>query len=204
MASQYHLESVLLGQGWVRDAFVTVADDGHISRIDIHPQTLAPGCKARGRLRRARDAQRAQPCVSARHGGQYGIPAVGARQLLDLAPGDVRVGESDHARGPAGAGDAAVRGNAQVRLHLGSRVPLSAPANRRRPVSRLQRPVGCRRTGRCNRRHRAHVPAHPLPDQRLRRPAAQARAGTLRDGYPATFCGRSNNGSARSGAAARP
>src|SRR5271167_735143 len=42
MALQYHLESVLLAQGWVRDAFVTVADDGHVSRIDIHPQTSRP------------------------------------------------------------------------------------------------------------------------------------------------------------------
>ncbi len=45
MASQYHLQSVLLGQGWVRDAFVTVADDGHISRIDIHPQTSRPDAR---------------------------------------------------------------------------------------------------------------------------------------------------------------
>jgi len=45
MASQYHLESVLLGQGWVRDAFVTVADDGHISRIDIHPQSSRPDAR---------------------------------------------------------------------------------------------------------------------------------------------------------------
>ncbi len=34
MTRQYHLESVLLPQGWARDALVTVADDGHISRID--------------------------------------------------------------------------------------------------------------------------------------------------------------------------
>ncbi len=45
MARQYHLESVLLAQGWVRDAFVTVADDGHISRIDIHPQTSRPDAR---------------------------------------------------------------------------------------------------------------------------------------------------------------
>ena len=35
MTRQYHLDSVLLQQGWVRDALVTVADDGHISRIDL-------------------------------------------------------------------------------------------------------------------------------------------------------------------------
>src|SRR5450631_3492753 len=35
MTRQYHLESALLQQGWVRDALVTVADDGHISRIDV-------------------------------------------------------------------------------------------------------------------------------------------------------------------------
>jgi len=45
MASQYHLQSVLLGQGWARDALVTVADDGHISRIDIHPQTSRPDAR---------------------------------------------------------------------------------------------------------------------------------------------------------------
>jgi formimidoylglutamate deiminase len=35
MTRHYQLESVLLQQGWVRDALVTVADDGHISRIDM-------------------------------------------------------------------------------------------------------------------------------------------------------------------------
>src|SRR5450755_3660046 len=35
MTRQYHLDSVLLQQGWVHDALVTVADDGHISRIDL-------------------------------------------------------------------------------------------------------------------------------------------------------------------------
>ena len=35
MTRPYHLESALLQQGWVRDALVTVADDGHISRIDV-------------------------------------------------------------------------------------------------------------------------------------------------------------------------
>ena len=34
MTRRYHLESALLQQGWLRDALVTVADDGHISRID--------------------------------------------------------------------------------------------------------------------------------------------------------------------------
>jgi len=45
MARQYRLESVLLAQGWVRDAFVTVADDGHISRIENHPRTSPPDAK---------------------------------------------------------------------------------------------------------------------------------------------------------------
>src|SRR5271167_3887851 len=35
MTRRYHLESALLQQGWVRDALVTVADDGHISHIDV-------------------------------------------------------------------------------------------------------------------------------------------------------------------------
>ncbi len=35
MTRQYHLESVLLQQGWARDALVTVADDGHISGIEV-------------------------------------------------------------------------------------------------------------------------------------------------------------------------
>jgi len=41
MTRQYHLESVLLQQGWARDALVTVADDGHISGIDV-PAGHAP------------------------------------------------------------------------------------------------------------------------------------------------------------------
>ena len=35
MTRQYHLESALLPQGWGRDVLVTVADDGHISGIDV-------------------------------------------------------------------------------------------------------------------------------------------------------------------------
>src|SRR5450631_4688332 len=35
MTRRYHLESALLPQGWVRDALVTVADDGHISNINV-------------------------------------------------------------------------------------------------------------------------------------------------------------------------
>jgi formimidoylglutamate deiminase len=35
MTRRYHLESALLPQGWVRDALVTVADDGHISSINV-------------------------------------------------------------------------------------------------------------------------------------------------------------------------
>jgi len=38
MARQYQLESALLPQGWVRDALVTVADDGHISRVEAAPR----------------------------------------------------------------------------------------------------------------------------------------------------------------------
>ena len=34
MPRQYHLDSVFLRSGWVRDALVTVGDDGYISRID--------------------------------------------------------------------------------------------------------------------------------------------------------------------------
>jgi formimidoylglutamate deiminase len=39
---QYHLECALLHQGWVRDARVTVADDGHISRIDTAARSEPP------------------------------------------------------------------------------------------------------------------------------------------------------------------
>ena len=35
MTRQYHLESALLKQGWVRDARVSVADDGHITAIAL-------------------------------------------------------------------------------------------------------------------------------------------------------------------------
>src|SRR5271169_6117142 len=45
MPRQYHLESVLLAQGWVRDAFVTVADDGHISGIENHLRASPPDAK---------------------------------------------------------------------------------------------------------------------------------------------------------------
>ena len=34
MGRKYHLDSVLLPQGWVRDAWITVTDDGYISAID--------------------------------------------------------------------------------------------------------------------------------------------------------------------------
>lgn len=44
MTRRYHLQSALLPQGWARDALVSVADDGHINRIDADagPWTAHP------------------------------------------------------------------------------------------------------------------------------------------------------------------
>jgi formimidoylglutamate deiminase len=38
MTRSYRLDAALLGQGWVRDAHVTVADDGLISRLEVAPE----------------------------------------------------------------------------------------------------------------------------------------------------------------------
>jgi formimidoylglutamate deiminase len=59
MTRQYHLESALLQQGWVRDARVTVAPDGRISRIEVGsagnatPADMEPGV-AHGGVERVR------------------------------------------------------------------------------------------------------------------------------------------------------
>src|ERR1700683_1608423 len=43
MTRHYHLESVLLPQGWQHDVRVAVAGDGHISRIQVQPEANQNG-----------------------------------------------------------------------------------------------------------------------------------------------------------------
>jgi formimidoylglutamate deiminase len=64
MSLQYHLDSVLLPQGWTRNALVTVAEDGRISAIETHAPPLddgvGPGGGDSGRTAGADGAQAAR------------------------------------------------------------------------------------------------------------------------------------------------
>jgi len=188
MTRHYYLDSALLPQGWMRGVKVSVADDGHISAVDAptgshgHDANTLPGSSSR-------HAERAQPRVSTRYGGQHGISSVGPRQLLDLAPSHVPPRESHRARRLADPGDAIVHRNAQVGLHLRRGIPLSTPPAQRRSLSR-RRSLGRHR--RCGRRgrHRPDVPADPLPDQRLRRATAETRADAVLHWKPSNSCVR--------------
>ena len=94
----------------------------------------------------------------------------GERQLLDLARDDVRLRRPHRSGRAARDRRAALRRDAQGRLHAGLRIPLPASPARRQAVCRSGGDVAGADRGGARGRHRPHAAAGAVHDRRLRRP----------------------------------
>ncbi len=176
----YRLQSAYLPQGWARDVLVTVSAAGndqrgragaptqsptpHTAAIERIDGVVVPGMpNAHSHAFQRAMAGNAEFRLTARDSfwtwrqAMYGLAnRIGAGRFADRR-------------------DAAVRRDAQIRLYLRCRVSLSASAerrctsHRRCAAFRLESAVGRDRQRRAHCRHRTHVFADAISEQRLRR-----------------------------------
>ena len=189
MTRQYQLESALLPQGWVCDARVSVADDGHITAIALSSDPADIGAAVDGTtfpLERVAGFVVPGMANAHSHAFQRGMAGnteyrLSARDSFwtwrnamyalanRIEPDDLRVLATQLFIEMLKAGYTSV-----AEFHYLHRQPDGGSLPRR------PRSMGCGDRRQHRRRHRTHAVADALPDQRFRRCAAACRPGALR------------------------